>query len=99
MAEEKPDCTFWCQFALSLVGREISVQGQPYLVREVLDNEPPSLVLEACIATTADIQADQYGRARRASLRITMLPLFEADGETPSTELMQIAQQLSAEQD
>lgn len=91
---EHPDRAFWINLAIGLLGRDVMMQGKPYRAVELLDGDPVSLVLECCVRSTGHIQSDQYGRARRSASRITTLPLFETDGQTPSTEWLAIASQV-----
>lgn len=94
---EQQDREFWMNLATSLLGRDLVVQGKPFRVLELLDGDPVSLVLECCVKSAAQIQSDQYGRARRPTSRVITLPLFEADGQTPSAEWLTIAQQVLEE--
>ncbi len=91
---EQQDREFWINLATSLLGRDLVVEGKPFRVLELLDNDPVSLVLECCVKSAAHIQSDQYGRARRSTSRIITVQLFETDGQTPSVEWLAIARQV-----
>lgn len=56
-----------------LIGRRVRYQGDLYEVLEVLEDDPPSLVLQNYAHTT--IQADQHGDAHRRVPEIITLPL------------------------
>ena len=56
-----------------LIGRRARYQGELYEILEILDDEPPSLVLQNCNHTT--IQADQHGEAHRRVPEIVTVPL------------------------
>lgn len=91
---EHQDRQFWINLAISLLGRDVMLQGKPYRVLELLDHDPVSLVLECCVKAAGHIQSDQYGRARRSAAHIATLQLFEADGQSPSAEWLAIASQV-----
>lgn len=57
----------------SLIGRRARYQGQLYEILEVLQDEPPALVLQNCSHTT--IQADQHGEAHRRVPETVTIPL------------------------
>jgi hypothetical protein len=56
-----------------LIGRLARYQGEVYEILEILEDDPPSLVLQNCAHTT--IQADQHGDAHRRVPEIVTLPL------------------------
>ena len=57
----------------SLIGRRARYQGELYEILEILEDDPPSLVLQNCSHTT--IQADQHGDAHRRVPEVVTLPL------------------------
>lgn len=57
----------------NLIGRLARYQGELYEVIEILEDDPPSLVLQNRAHTT--IQADQHGEAHRRVPEVVTLPL------------------------
>jgi hypothetical protein len=57
----------------NLIGRHARYQGELYEILEILDEDPPSLVLQNVAHTT--IQADQHGEAHRRVPEIVTVPL------------------------
>lgn len=73
----------------SMLGAEVRYQGIRCKLVEVLD-APPVVVLRP-IGAEPVIQADNYGKPMRHAPQLFELPLFAADGVTPSAELQLIS--------
>ena len=70
-----------------LIGRHFDYLGERWTLIEVLADDG-TVVL--CRANAATIQADQYGRANRRCAETMMVPILSDDGETLSSQLMEL---------
>lgn len=61
-----------------LIGARARYQNELYEILEILEDDPPSLVLQNCRQTT--IQADQHGEAHRRVPETVTIPLTMKHG-------------------
>ncbi len=71
-----------------LVGRPCSYQGQRCLLIELLQAE--AAVVLRCEEALPPIQGDQFGHATRRAAETHWLPIFSADGQTLSPEMLDL---------
>jgi hypothetical protein len=72
----------------TLIGRRVRHQGEPYVILEILEHDPPAVVLQN--EAHLSIQPDQYGEAhRRVPQTVTVPILFDAD-RAPDLARMEI---------
>lgn len=72
-----PDRTDIASRLQTLIGRRARYQGELYEIFEVLENDPPALVLQNVAHTR--IQADQHGEAHRRVPETVTVPLAMED--------------------
>ena len=72
----------------SLVGSHFNYLGKTWLLIEVLTDEGKLVLADA--AQNAPIQVDQYGQPLRRAPETLLIPLFDADSEAYSEELLEI---------
>ena len=71
------------------IGQRVELDGAACVVHDVVD-EPPLLVLRR-LASNGTIQADSFGKAVRRAPPLVEIPVFGADGVTPSEELARVS--------
>jgi hypothetical protein len=71
-----------------LIGRLARYQGRLYEIIEILEDDPPSLVLQDRAHTT--IQADQHGEAHRRVPEVITLPMSFAHNDVLDLPAMEL---------